>query len=104
MARGSESCVGDERVSNNGYTYVKTEDGWELKHRLEAGKMLGRPIGSDEQVRFKDGDRQNFNHFNLEVYKVKKKSVKARRAKIEAKMEELKAELRALEREEKANA
>lgn len=93
MPRGNAAVVGTERVSQNGYLYVKTPQGWKLKHQIVVEELMGRPLDKDERVKFKDGDRTNLDPFNLVVYIVKEKSKAARIAEIEAKIEALQAEL-----------
>jgi len=69
MPRGEIAEVGTERVSQNGYTWVKTAHrGWVQKHWLIAEKGLHREvIKGQEMVKFKDGDRSNLDPSNLEV-------------------------------------
>jgi len=66
--RGRRSQVGDTRVSLNGYHYTRTEDKWELTHRLIAEEKLGRPLAEDERIRFADNDRTNLDPDNIVVY------------------------------------
>jgi hypothetical protein len=98
--RGNKAKLGDERTSKNGYVYVKTTTGWELKHRLAAEKVIGRKLADNERVTFKDGNRDNLMPDNLVVSIIKGKSSKAKRARLEAKIEELQAELETLDAEE----
>jgi hypothetical protein len=72
MPRGQSAEVGTEKVSQNGYVYIKTEVGWRLKHHLVAEEKLGRPIASDERVYFRDKNRQNFNPSNIAIEVVQK--------------------------------
>ena len=69
MTRGQVSAVGTEKVAQNGYVYVKTEDrGWVLKHWLVAEKELGRPVDpKEERVIFVDGNRENYEPNNVKV-------------------------------------
>ena|SRR5438105_1198768 len=67
MARGAISELGTENVSQNGYTYVKTEDGWKLKHHIIAEKKIKRPLEKNERAFFKDGDKTNFKPSNIEI-------------------------------------
>lgn len=98
MARGRKSETGETRTAANGYHYTRTDKGWELTHRLLAGRQLGRPLEFDERVRFIDGDRSNYaDPDNLSVYKVREASVAKKRARIEARIEELQAQLDDLE-------
>jgi hypothetical protein len=96
--RGQKSENGATRVAPNGYHYTKVDGVWVLTHRLVWEKANGRKIRDNERVRFKDGDRTNYeNADNIEVYQIKDKSPQSRRAIIEAKIAELQAELRELE-------
>ena len=74
MPRGRKANIGDTRVAPNGYHYTRTEHGWESTHRLVCAERMGRPVGSDERVRFLDGDRANLDPENLEVFTVKEAS------------------------------
>lgn len=58
--------VGSERVSVDGYIEVKVAEPnvWNLKQRLIYEKEIG-PIPDNYNVRFLDGDRQNFEPSNL---------------------------------------
>jgi hypothetical protein len=69
--RGNASPVGATRTAPNGYHYTKTEDGWELTHKLVAEEALGRKLASNERCRFKDGDRTNLKPDNIVVYTTK---------------------------------
>jgi hypothetical protein len=90
-----------ERVSQNGYWYVKLDTGqWKLKHHTVAEESLGRPIAADERVIFKDRDRTNFNPDNIDVVKKGKTSKNRRIAQIRARIQELQAELEELENAE----
>lgn len=82
--RGSEAEIGTEVETQNGYINVKTEDGWRYKHAIIAEEKLGRPIEKGERVRFKDGNRRNFDPSNIEVYAVKEPTdpVKKLRARV----------------------
>jgi len=91
--RGRQSKVGDTRVSPNGYHYTRTKGGWELTGRLVAGRELGRPLRSDERIRYLDGDRLNNDSDNIEVYVIREKSKAKRIAHLEAKIEQMQAEL-----------
>lgn len=58
--------VGTERKAPNGYWYVKTEQGWVLKHWLEWTKHNGRPVDNKkEQIRFANGNKEDFSKENL---------------------------------------
>lgn len=60
---------------NNGYKEVLAKEhpssrksGWMYEHRLEASKMLRRPLKPSEHVHHCDEDRTNNNHSNLIVF------------------------------------
>jgi hypothetical protein len=93
MARGQQAAVGETRVSQNGYHYTKTPQGWRLTHQLVLEHKLGRELAQDERCRFEDGDRTNLSPENLNVYKKRGQSKGKRRAWLESKIEELQAEL-----------
>jgi hypothetical protein len=99
VPRGQQAEIGDERFAPNGYHYTRTKDGWELTHRLLIGLRRGRPLLSSERVKFIDGDKTNMDEDNLEVYVIKSKSIKSRRARLQARIEDLQAELDALDEE-----
>lgn len=71
MARGQEANIGAKRTAPNGYEYTKTQNGWELTHRLIAAEKLGRPLESSERTKFVDGDRTNLDPDNIEVHTVR---------------------------------
>jgi hypothetical protein len=96
MSRGKPSKVGDTKVSPNGYHYTRTPDGWELTGRYIAAQMLGRALKSTERVRFIDGNQLNLDPRNIEVRAVKT-TVGAKKARLEARIEELQAQLAELE-------
>lgn len=52
--------LGTKYVRKDGYTKVKTENGWEYEHRLVAGAL------PNEHVHHKDGDPSNNDPSNLE--------------------------------------
>jgi hypothetical protein len=86
MARGQKMGVGSERVSPNGYTYVKQpNETWKLKHWIIAEQARGgKPIDPDtERVRFKDGKRDNLSPNNIEVVPKGRTSLRRRKAQIE---------------------
>ncbi len=93
MARGRKAVIGDTRTARNGYRYIRTAEGWESAHRLVVREKLGRPVGPDERVRFLDGDRNNLDPENLEVYKVRQASTETRIARLEVKKDEIMSEL-----------
>lgn len=67
MPKGELDVMGTERVRQNGYTEVKTPQGWRYKHHLVAEEKLGRKLLSTERVLFVDKDKTNFDPDNLEV-------------------------------------
>ena len=100
MSRGANAAVGDERVSQNGYLYVKTEDGWKLAHRLMAEKeILGRPLNSNERVTFINGNRLDVRVDNLKVSTVRTDidAMRKQRDNLIIKIEELQGQLADLE-------
>lgn len=101
MARGAVAEVGTERVSKNGYCYIKTEDrGWVLKHWLIWEKANGRIINSEvEQVRFIDGNKTNFDPRNIIVIPKGKVQLRAKIARLEAAVAEYTAQLAYYRRE-----
>ena len=100
MPRGETYSVGAERVAQNGYHYIKTKDGWRLKHHIIAEENLGRPIDTSiERVLFKNRKRDDFDPSNIIVEPKGSKSVAARRAILEARREEIEAKLAELDEE-----
>lgn len=97
MPRGQKSEVGDKRVAPNGYHYTKCEGGWRLTHHLIMEKKLGRPISDNERVVFLNGKRSDLRPDNLAVREKGTSSLRQRKARIEARIEELQAELREIE-------
>lgn len=103
MPRGIAAEIGTETVNRNGYTYVKTENGWRPKQELLAEEfILMRPIRMDERVKFRDGNQGNFSIDNLEVVpRLQKGSPASQLARITGKIEELEVELDALRKRKK---
>jgi hypothetical protein len=99
MPRGSKSVVGDRFTNANGYTYEKTDNGWEALHKLIAERKLGRPLKTSERVYFKDSNRRNIDPDNIGVKVKLSSSSKARLALVEAKIADLKDQLKAYEEE-----
>jgi HNH endonuclease len=97
VTRGKKSRVGSTRVAPNGYHYTRIQDGWVLTHRLNIERHMGRKLNYDERVKFKDGDRNNTDVSNLEVFTVKKGSNEKKRARLEARIEDLQAQLAELD-------
>jgi hypothetical protein len=95
MPRGQRANVGDTMVNANGYHNTRTETGWRFTHHLVAEEKLGRPLNG-EQVRFKDGDKENISPDNIEVVPLGKASARKRLARIEAQIEELQAQRKLL--------
>lgn len=60
--------VGTTRVAQNGYTWIKTDEGWRYLHHVIAEQKLGRRLARHERVKFIDGDRYNLVAGNLEVF------------------------------------
>ena len=96
MSRGKPSKVGDTKVSPNGYHYTRIETGWELTGRVIGAQKLGRALRSNERIRFIDGNQLNLVPENVEVREVKT-TPGAKRARLEARIEELQAQLAELE-------
>lgn len=92
MGRGLSAKVGDTFVNKNGYHNTKTENGWELTHRLVAGEKLGRPLTSKERVVFIDGDKTNLKPSNIKVVTVRTSSLRRRLAIVEERIREYQAE------------
>jgi len=100
MARGANAPVGAERVSQNGYLYVKTEDGWKLAHRLMAEReILKRPLNPNERVTFENGNRLDVRVENLKVSSVRTDidTMKRQRDNLIIRIEELQGQLKDLE-------
>jgi hypothetical protein len=98
MPRGTPSDVGTEKTSANGYHYIKTTRGWELKHRLIAEQKLGRRLRAEEFAKFKDGDRDNLDPSNIAVELKGRTSLQRQLAQVTARIEELSATKHELER------
>lgn len=99
MARGTIATVGATNVSDNGYHYTKTEDGWRLTHHLIAEEKYGVKINGEYTVRFVDGDRTNLDPSNIMLLAKGKSSLKRRRAILEARLADIKEELKDIEKE-----
>lgn len=98
--RGETFPVGAVRVAQNGYQYVKTKEGWRLKHHIIAEEKYERTIDTKiETVRFKDRDRTNFDPDNIVVEPKKGITGAAKKARLQARIEELQAQLEELEEE-----
>jgi hypothetical protein len=80
--KGKTANIGSTYVSDNGYEYTKTKEGWELTHRLMAEAKLGRKLKKGERVYFVDGDRTNLTPDNIQIRgTVNSKEDKLRRKK-----------------------
>lgn len=99
MSRGRAAAVGDTNVSDNGYHYVKTKDGWRLAHHIIAEDKFGIKLNGEYTARFKDGNRNNLDPDNIILLEKGKGSLRKRQAVIEARIEELQAELKSINRE-----
>jgi hypothetical protein len=98
MPKGQRAEVGTRRKTQNGYWTTKTEDGWKYDHQLVVEQYLGRPLERDEDIRFKDKNKDNLDPDNLEVITTTKKvpsltslnKIRSRLDKVEEKfMEEI---------------
>ena len=49
--------------------HLSRKDGWVLVHRINMENKLGRKLKKCEVVHHKDGDRNNNEEYNLEVFK-----------------------------------
>ena len=56
--------IGSTRTTINGYTQIKTKNGWEYKHRIIFEAHYGS-LSKTERVIFKDNNKQNFDINNL---------------------------------------
>lgn len=103
MPRGIAAEIGAETQNRNGYTYVKTKEGWRPKQELLVEEfILKRPIRLDERVKFVDGNRQNLSIDNLEVVpRMAKGSPQAQLARIASQIDELEAQLDVLRKRKK---
>lgn len=100
MPRGQRATEGDTRVAPNGYHYTRTKTEWVLTHRIVAEKLLGRPLAEGERIRFKDNDRSNLDPNNIQIMKARARTVEAKKARIQARIDELNAQLDGLEEED----
>jgi HNH endonuclease len=61
--------IGTKKLhSENGYTYIKTERGWEREHRVVMRDALGRDLLDDETVHHRNGVRTDNRIENLELW------------------------------------
>jgi hypothetical protein len=90
VPRGTVRAIGDRFKNKNGYTYEKTENGWEPVHQLIAEKRLGRPLKPEERAAFKDNDRTNLADDNIIIVpKYSKQSARAKLIRTEEQIREL---------------
>jgi hypothetical protein len=90
VTRGEVKKIGDRFTNKNGYTYQKTDKGWEPVLHLLAEQKLGRPLKPEERPIFKDGNRHNLNLDNVEVtLKYSRQSLQAKLVRIEEQIREL---------------
>lgn len=61
-----ERPIGYETIYSNGYTKIKTEDGWRLKHHVLWEQHSGEPVKPDEMVIFLDKNPKNCTIENLQ--------------------------------------
>lgn len=73
---GVEREDGSEYTAANGYSYRKVDGNWRLIHHIIAEEMLGRPLTSEDRIRFKDGNRANLEPDNILVSEKKTSKVK----------------------------
>jgi hypothetical protein len=60
MPRGQIAEVGDEKVNQNGYRYVRTKDrGWVSKQQLLAEEHLGRELEPGDLIRIPDKTKRS---------------------------------------------
>ena len=100
MSRGANADVGERRRSQNGYWYIKTEQGWRLQHHVVMEETLGRPLRPGERVVFVNKDREDLSSENIEIHNPKRSSIKRRKAQLLARRDEINAQLFELEKEE----
>jgi len=100
MPRGKPSPIGTETINANGYTQVKTENGWVGKHVLILEKKLGRKLLPGERAVFEDGSHRNLHPDNIVLAEShKKKSIQARIAKYRKEIEDRQEWIIELEKE-----
>lgn len=105
MGRGQSAEIGTHRVAQNGYHYDKVANrgdgkpGWRLSHHIVAEQKLGRPLGQNERVSFKDGNKDNLLPSNIVVSEKGRSSLRHRKAVLEQRIEELQAELKIINKE-----
>lgn len=98
MPRGQASPIGTETINANGYTQVKTEEGWIGKHTVILEEKLGRKLRPGEKARFLDNDRSNLHPDNIVLVEhTGTKSIKAKIAKYRSEIEDREAMIKILE-------
>lgn len=97
--RGQKANVGDTRTAPNGYHYTKVPGAWRLTHHIVMEKALGRKLTENERVVFLNGKRSDLRPENLEVREKGTASLRQKKARLEAKIEEYQAELAAVNKE-----
>ena len=98
MPRGESSQLGATTISQNGYHYVRTEQGWRLHHHVIAEEKFGRTIDTTlETIYFIDRDRNNLDAENIGVRPKRSLTKEAKVAHIKARIEDLTAMLQELE-------
>jgi hypothetical protein len=93
VPRGKAATIGDRRISQNGYDYTRTPQGWRLTHHLIAEKKLGRPLAEDERVSFQDRDRRNLDPSNILVSRADRGSIRAQIARLEERKREIEGQI-----------
>lgn len=107
MARGKTAEIGATRTAPNGYHYTKLADrGWVLTHWLIMEEKLGRQLTKDESVRFKDpkvkrqlAETGKCDVSGLVLIRKRTTSLRAKKARLEARIQELQAELAFINKE-----
>lgn len=59
--------IGSRRERPDGYWLIKTEQGWELEHRVKMSEKLKRPLTEEEVVHHRDENKKNNDPENLEL-------------------------------------
>ena len=60
--------IGTKKTAGGGYIQIKTENGWEMEHRVVMEKDIGRKLLPEETVHHRDGVRSNNALENLELW------------------------------------
>ena len=64
--------IENEKKIENGYAFVKTEDGWYPEHKLVVEKFIGRKLKPNEVVHHIDENKLNNDISNLMVFQSQK--------------------------------